>query len=118
MWERKPIPYYENDIPAPLTQFLHANGFLFFCGCVTLSIQSPPGKPHFHNGILLFEASEALENPRGKKNPHKNFRQVNKYINSALNPYPPVKLFSVQETKSVFSQLAEIKSQGFLANVS
>lgn len=118
MWEKTPIPYYENAIPAPLTQLLHANAFPSFCGYATLSIQPPPGKPHVHNGMLVFEASEALEKQRGKKSTQKNSRQVNKYINSALNPYPPVKLFSVQETKSGFLLLAEIKSQGFLSNVS
>lgn len=67
VWEKKPILYDKNDGPAPLTQFLHVDGFLFFCGYVTLSIQSPPGKPPFHNVRLLFEAAEALENPKGKK---------------------------------------------------
>lgn len=65
-WETKPKPYYENDIAAPLTYFLHADGFLFCCANATLSIQPPPGKPHLHNvSTLFFEASEASENPRG-----------------------------------------------------
>lgn len=48
----------------------------------------------------------------------KNSRQGNKYIHAVLNLYPPVKWFSFQDTKSVSSHLAEIKSQGFLSSVS
>lgn len=73
VWETKPIPYYyENDMAVLLTQFLHADGFVFCCSSATLSIQSSPGKPHLHDvSMLFFEAFWGFRKPKGEKNPHR-----------------------------------------------